>query len=60
MATQPGWAFPRVIPGMSRREHYVGQALAGLCASARMNTPYKIIAENAIRIADAVIKEIQE
>jgi hypothetical protein len=58
------WAYPHVTPtsmvtGMSLREYYIGQALAGLCANPGLNWEQpdaKETAEWAIEVADEVMR----
>lgn len=61
-------AFPVAIgptdgirEGMTLREYYAGQALAGLCADGLPSEfPYCDVASDCVRAADALIKELEK
>lgn len=59
-----GTAFPfvapqEIYPGMSLRDYFAGQALAGLCAFYRLNTPEDqgTISAMAYQLSDSMISE---
>lgn len=47
-------------PGMSRRDWFAGQALAGLCANSRVQDTAAEFAAGAVRAADALIAELEK
>jgi hypothetical protein len=50
------------LPSMdiTRREYYIGQALAGLCANPGIDIEAKGVAHDAILFADAVLILLEE
>ena len=56
-------AFPRKIgeqaPGMTKREYYAAKALQGLLAKPSVFVG-KIIAEDAVKMADHLIKALEQ
>ena len=53
-----GPAFPvGLLPGMSLRDYFAGQALAGLIACPNTSGGEKDFARNAYKLADAMLAE---
>jgi hypothetical protein len=58
-------AFPIAIPagcegyedGMTLRDYFAGQALAGIASDYTLDIPYRHMAERAYYIADAMLAE---
>jgi len=46
--------------GMTLREYYAGQALAGFCSNPDVNMPPKSLAEMVVNQADALIAELNK
>ena len=46
--------------GLSKREYFAGQALAGLCANPEVMSAYpsETVVEMSVNAADAIIKEL--
>ena len=55
-------AFPQdlgtILPGMSLRQYYIGQALMGLCANPDLDWVEERVAKRAIQQADALLCEL--
>ena len=45
-------------PGMTLREYYAGQALAGILACSYQPANEELMAKKAVRLADALIAEL--
>ena len=57
--SDPNYSLPQ--DGMTLRQWYVGQALAGLMANPRtVTTSHKADAEACIQAADAIIAELEK
>jgi len=46
-------------PGMTLREYYAGQALAGILACSYQPANEELMAKKAVRLADALIAELE-
>jgi hypothetical protein len=60
-----GAAFPEscnssIISGMTLRDYFAGQALAGLVGKGGITLTYDIIPEMSYNIADAMLKELDK
>ena len=62
MKDTSGPAFPQdrgtILPGMSLRQYYIGQALMGLCANPTYTGDTARITEMTIEQADALLLEL--
>lgn len=64
MKNDGGPAFPPMVPdkgyGLSKREYFSGQAIAGLCASLkyRPSSEPHDLAQTAVKLADALLAEL--
>lgn len=46
--------------GMTLRQYYAGKALQGLLSDPAGNSPYERFASDAVRLADALIAELEK
>ena len=59
-AKKPAFPFTAeaMSTGLTKREYFAGQAIAGLSVDADLR--YEQVAEYAVKIADAVLKRLEE
>jgi len=56
--TEPNGDYVGSFPGMTLREYYAGQALAGLMTSHNLDEIGPLVVKNCVDVADALIKEL--
>lgn len=47
-------------PGLTKREHFAGLALQGLCANSRLSTYPDILISIAVQMADHLINQLNQ
>lgn len=51
---------PKHLNGLTKREYFAGLAMQGLCADPNPELKPKVVAEMAVRYADALINELNK
>ncbi len=50
-----------IYPGLNKREYFAGLAMQGFCANEnKLNNTPKFIAELSIKLADEILKQLEE